>query len=378
MEPKYLQIYKEFYYAIKSGKYREGDLLPTEAELCRERGVSRITAAHALDELKKQGLVSRTKRKGTVVLSREFQRAPAAGFVAVVFSSFDNFDAKLQSGLKKLAAERSVVLSFFDSQRSEAREREILSFLLTENLAGLILMPLSRVSNLDLIGEFRIQRTPIAFLDFAAYGVPAPAVTSDNFGGMYALTEYLVRAGHSDIGFFPYSDRFFPTEADRFEGYCRALIENGIPVNPTFLFIRGREFERHLVSEATMLDPALADRAVSDYLALARRPTAVACVNDSYAQAFLRSADRAGLRVPADVSVTGFDNLATAIKSDITTAAQDFGEMARNALLALLRQIKNPEETLEYQIKIRTVIIERSTVRRREAARPREEQSPRR
>ena len=363
MEAKYLRIYKEFYYAIKSGRYREGDVLPGEAQICAAYGVSRITAAHALDELRRQGLVSRVRRKGTVVLSREFARGEAAGTVAVVFSSFDNFNAKVQDGLKRLAAERNLNLTFFDSARSEEHEREILTFLLTQPLAGLILMPLSRVSNLDLIGEFRIQRTPVAFLDFAAYGILAPAITSDNFGGMYALTEYLVRAGHTDIGFFPYSDRFFPTETERFDGFCRALVENGIPVNPSFLLVRGKEFERHLVSDATAADPALAERAVDDYLRLVRRPTAVVCVNDSYAQAFLRAAGRRGLRIPDDVSVTGFDNLAAAIRSNITTAAQDFGEMARTALLALLRQITKPGEPPDYQNKIRTVLIERGSVR---------------
>lgn len=63
-------------------------------------------------------------------------------------------------------------------------------------------------------------------------------MTSDNFGGMYALTQYLIRRGHRKIAYYPYSDAFLPTEAERFRGYCAALIDSGIAIVPEY-FLAG-------------------------------------------------------------------------------------------------------------------------------------------
>ena len=55
MKPLYRTVYEDLLTKIRGGQYAAGDLLPTEAELCAQYGVSRITASHALNELKAQG-----------------------------------------------------------------------------------------------------------------------------------------------------------------------------------------------------------------------------------------------------------------------------------------------------------------------------------
>lgn len=207
---KYKKIYEELYYAIKSGKYANGDVLPSEQELCERHGVSRITAKHALDLLREKGLVKRIRRRGTVVAAQDLFVRQTRGFVAVVFPHFENCGNRIYHGLRELAERERVSLSFFDTERSPEKEREILSFLLTQNVLGMILMPLGRVSNIDLLSQFSLHKIPLAFLDFAVSGIRAPLVTSDNFGGMYALTQYLIRRGHRKIAYIRTATRFCP------------------------------------------------------------------------------------------------------------------------------------------------------------------------
>ena len=359
---KYKKIYEELYYAIKSGKYANGDVQPSEQELCERHGVSRITAKHALDLLREKGLVKRIRRRGTVVAAQDLFVRQTRGFVAVVFPHFENCGNRIYHGLRELAERERVSLSFFDTERSPEKEREILSFLLTQNVLGMILMPLGRVSNIDLLSQFSLHKIPLAFLDFAVSGIRAPLVTSDNFGGMYALTQYLIRRGHRKIAYYPYSDAFLPTEAERFRGYCAALIDSGIAIVPEY-FLAGSLSPVRSAGDVISADFQSAKRAADVIFHAAQRPTAVVCVNDVSAHCLAAAVEARGLSVPRDLSVTGFDNLSASISENITTVGQNFGEIARNALTAVLLQLEKGVPAGDYVVRVPTVLVERSSVR---------------
>lgn len=358
---KYKKIYEDFYYAIKSGKYANGDVLPTELELCKTYGVSRITAKHALELLREKGLVKRKRRLGTVVELKDFSQRQTQGFIAVVFTHFQNCDNRIYHGLRELAEKHRFNLSFFDSESSVEKEREILSFLLTQNVLGLIHMPLGRVTNIDLVSQFTLHKIPLAFMDFPISGIRAPLITSDNFGGMYALTKYLIRLGHRDIAYYPYTDALLPTESERFRGYCEALLEAGITVRPELLLVDKNSSALHL-APILKEDTYSAEKAVQTLLKMPSRPSAVVCVNDISAHTLTVAAEKEGLSVPEKLSVTGFDNLSLSIYENITTAGQNFGEIARNALIAVLRQLEKGVSNEDYTVKIPTVLIERKSV----------------
>ena len=358
---KYKRIYEDLYYAIKSGKFSNGDLLPKEEELCQKYQVSRITVRHALDLLKSKGLVKRKKRLGTVVDTNDFSSKQTNGFIAVVFTHFQNCANRIYHGLRELADKNKANLSFFDSEGSAEKEREILSFLLAQNVLGLILMPIGPVTNMDIISQFRIQKIPLAFMDFSITGIRAPLVTSDNFRGAYSLTEYLIRQGHRNIAYFPYTDAFLSTEEKRFKGYIEALIDNAIAPNPDyFITVKSNPSGSTKVFSADSKD---AENAIELISKMPVRPTAVVCVNDIHAYALSDAAENLGLKIPDDLSITGFDNLSASINENITTVGQNFGEIARNALLALFRQLENGSAADNYTVKIPAVLIERGSVK---------------
>lgn len=80
--PLYYKLYVELKEALQSGKYKKGDKLPTEKELCQTHGISRLTVRRAMDELRREGFIHRLKGKGTFVTEpkREEQLATLTGF----------------------------------------------------------------------------------------------------------------------------------------------------------------------------------------------------------------------------------------------------------------------------------------------------------
>ena len=365
METLYEKIYNDLYCKIQTGRYAPGDVLPSEAALCGEYGVSRITAARALNELPAAGLIGPKKKKGSIVLPLPYSHRRSPRTIAVLFSDFAHFGKKIESTLAAYAKKRGYSVACFDSGHSKTREREILKHLLSEKVSGLIIWPITRSSNLDILARFAQEKTPMCFLDYSSYGMRSPCVCSDNFGGMYELTKHLIALGHRHIAYFPFKENFLPTEEERFSAYCRAIIESDAVLDPAYFIRMPPDIKNSTTENASRYDRC-AGSAVEHILSLPMRPTAVVCVNDETAWHLIREADKRGLRVPDDLSVTGFDNISVAAESEITTVSQDFGEMAKTALNMLLRQIAEPSliNSFEGTSRIRSVIWDRGSTRR--------------
>lgn len=361
---KYKQIYNTLFYKIKTGELPTGTKLPTEKVLANEYGVSVITAKTALNLLQRDGLVLRKKRLGSVVINgvAASVSANARASIAVVFSGFDHLDMRIMNGLRESAKENEILLSFFDSRFDVRKEREILNYLLSENIAGLIFMPLSPRENIDVVSMFAVQKIPVVFMDFPTYAISAPTVSSDNFDGMYNAVKYLIDLGHRYIGFFPFPEYLYPTEQDRFNGYCRALTDSGIAISKDYLFPSSK-YTYSVMESISKTEMDSAEEFYEKYNALPLKPTAIVCVNDLCAHALIETGKKYNVEIPEKLSVLGFDNLSVSVKSNITTVAQNFSEIAKTALSVLLRKIRE-ESNLppDFHIKIKTVLIRRGTV----------------
>jgi LacI family transcriptional regulator len=130
----------------------------------------------------------------------------------------------------------------------------------------------------------------------------------DNVAAGRTVVTHLVRRGHRRIGVI--GGRKGPRPA-RVQGYLQALIEHGI--EPDDRLVREGEYQEHA-----------ARLAMRELLALAAPPTAVFAVNDSMAIGALVAIREAGLRVPEDIAVAGFDDIPAArfVTPSLTTIAQ--------------------------------------------------------
>lgn len=169
-------------------------------------------------------------------------------------------------------------------------------------------------------------------------------VRIDNRTAAAALTEFLIRLGHRRIGFITGSPRHSDSK-ERLTGYEQAMREANLPVQPE-LIADGeftQESGRH--AAARLLD-------------LADRPTAIVASNDEMAAGTLWTAQQRGLKVPDDLSVTGFDDTPTAMKAwpPLTVIRQPIAAMVERGVALLMEQPRKTrvcashDEVLEYTL----------------------------
>jgi LacI family transcriptional regulator len=151
------------------------------------------------------------------------------------------------------------------------------------------------------------------------------AVSAAHFAGARNVTAHLTGLGHRRIGVIAGPHNWLAGQA-RLAGHASALAEAGA-LHPAELTRAGEPTTE------------FGYRAAGDLLDLPQRPTALACFNDKTAVGALAAAAERGLRVPADLSVTGFDDidLAQATSPMLTTVRQPLAEMGRMAVSLLIR-----------------------------------------
>ncbi|MBQ1901037.1 MAG: LacI family DNA-binding transcriptional regulator [Lachnospiraceae bacterium] len=176
------------------------------------------------------------------------------------------------------------------------------------------------------------------------------SIMSDNIEGQYQLTKYLIDHGHRKIAVI-HGERTSVTEK-RLVGFYRALKERGIEV-PDEYVVEARYHHTH--------DSA---RATETLLNLADPPTAIMYPDDYSYLGGRQVLERRGLKVPQDISVTGYDgvNIAQVIHPKLTTYYQNTEEIGRQSARKLVEIIENPKTSLTEQIEVNGKLLEGQSV----------------
>ena len=177
----------------------------------------------------------------------------------------------------------------------------------------------------------------VACPDFAGPDFAGPDfVGADNRGGSQAITAHLIEVhGHTDLAFVA-GPAGSPDSEERFAGFCAALREARLP-KPAGPAATG------------FFTEAGGEQAVRELIASGRRPRAIVCGNDEMALGALTALRAAKLRVPADVAVTGFDDIAAARRARpaLSTVRQPMRELGERSVRLLLSRIAAPQTPRE-------------------------------
>jgi len=189
---------------------------------------------------------------------------------------------------------------------------------------------------------------PIVLVDGYSDGDSADSVVIDNFAGATMAVEHLVAAGHRDIGLIGTEAICYPSVQDRRTGYAEVLKARGLAT--------------HFIDASYVLTEAVAVLGV-DYVQRHPAVTAVFGVTDLITIAFMQQARNAGLRIPADVSLVGFDDidLASLVTPALTTVAVDKALMGRAGFALLAHRLEVPA-TAPIKAMVMTRLIERESV----------------
>ncbi|MCI2111138.1 MAG: LacI family transcriptional regulator [Bacilli bacterium] len=170
------------------------------------------------------------------------------------------------------------------------------------------------------------------------------AIMSNNFDGLKSLTEYLISLGHKRIAFLHGEET--DVTKKRLAGYVSALTEAGLPV------------DRSIVIPAIYHDPKTSGRITYDLMSKPDRPTCLIYPDDVSMIGGISAIGKAGLRIPDDVSVAGFDgvNLSRIMRPVFTTFVQPANELGRLSAQKLIARIENPATFIPEVITLNGVV----------------------
>lgn len=348
-----------FFVSPRMIKIAEGRLRqPSIKDIARLARVSHSTVSRALQD---SPLVNaETAEKIRKIASESGYRASAVarGLVTrrtmtiglVVTTVADPFASEVVSGIELAANDRGYAVFLADSNADPVREQKVVQALAERRVDGIIVTS-SRVGALylPLLSEMQV---PIVLVNNQHPGEFVHSVTIRNIEGSRAAAAHLAELGHRRIAFL--GDQFgYQSDTERFDGYREALEAAGIPILPE-LVIRGDG------------KPEEAMRAMRELLALPEPPTAVCCYNDMTALGAMRSIHLAGLRVPQDISVVGFDDLFVAAYTQpmLTTVRQPMRLMGQLALESLFQLMSGKESEIRIWVEPELIVRE-STARAR-------------
>jgi DNA-binding LacI/PurR family transcriptional regulator len=337
--PKYQQVYGELARGIRIGRWKHGQKLPSEAELVRQFGASRITVGRAVRELQQAGLVERRAGSGTYVRSARSAGALSFGLLIPELGETEILERICQGMMASPRARAHALLwGSLDSRDGTKEERawEQCRRYLDRKVAGVFFAPVehtpaSHAVNRRILAALDAASVPVVLLDRAAVPYPERGthdrVGLDNRRAGFVVTDHLLAHGARRVAFLavPYSAS---TVDEREAGYREALHARGVAPE------RGW---------AGRLDPAdgAAVRAFLD----AARPDGIVCANDGTAARLMRALAGLGVRIPDDVRLVGIDDVeyAALLPSPLTTLRQPTRQVGAVALGVMLDRIAQPD-----------------------------------
>lgn len=379
----YKNIMQQIIGRIENGQLKAGNMLPSEADLCKEYNVSRITAKKALNELEKEGFIHRIKGKGSFVSENTIKKSNQNGklqnnvnLVTLVmpFESSRGGGIDLIHGASVYLEEHGFIMNVKNSMNDLDKEKEILLGSSDSLSSGIIFYPISDRENTDVASMLSLNKYPIVCIDKYFETFPIDYVVSDNVTGTYESVSHLVSKGHRNIAFICDSKMDFAiTVRNRFLGYCNALKDKNIEIryeNYIFDFLSVAKNYQTEIYETLIAQRSLGNKRFDFYKYLLDgfldRPekiTAIQTINDNLAMEMMKTAQEMGLCIPRDISFVGFDNVETSQYLDVplTTVEQDFYQIGYKAAEILVKRING--STDEHQkIYIPTKLVQRQSV----------------
>lgn len=333
--PKYQRVYRALQREIHTGRWKGGDRLPSEAELVRRFGASRITVGRAVRDLQREGIVERRAGSGTYV------KGPRAGAAALSFGLLipdlgdtEIFEPICQGMMASPLARQHALLwgSFSAAKSKEERAWELCQQYIERKVSGVFFAPLELTAGKDDVNR-RIARAlddariPIVLLDRTVLPYPQRGhhdlVGIDNRRAGFLVTDHLLRLGCRRIAFVGLPNAAATVDA-REAGYREALHVSRVPFDPAFVH---------------RLDPV--ETSVVAHLMESSRPEGIVCANDWTAARLMHTLLRLGLALPRDVRLVGIDDLeyASLLPVPLTTLRQPTAELGAAALAAMLDRV---------------------------------------
>ena len=348
--------------------YQPGQRLPAEVDLARQLGVSRGTVRQALTALLNEGLLNTVPGRGTFVSNGFGQRA--AGLIGMILPSVVRArNPELIDGAEHVLREAgySVVLGISGDDRW--LEAEQMQRIIGQGASGLIVYTVDGA--LDVPGLRRVVERgfPLVLIDRFIPDLAVDAVSMDNVGGGFLAVQHLAELGYRRIGYVGTDNVGTSSIVERMAGYRWALGQYGLQYDADLVCTDVRRLLAWPPGEPDKEQHNA--QVLQAFLDRVDRPDAIFVCNDYVAFQVVQVAEALGLRIPDDLALVGFDNVAYTdyFGVPLTTVEQHRHEIGATAASVLLERIAG-RRTHQSRVLIATrLIVRRSSVRSEPAVR---------
>ncbi|WP_347549128.1 LacI family DNA-binding transcriptional regulator [Pseudalkalibacillus hwajinpoensis] len=337
-------------------------------DIAKQAGVSTATVSHVLNNTGRVGESTRQKvlevinelnyKPNKIAKSLKIKKTSTVGVIAedvTVFNTPDIIDGINEiaenSGLGILLSNLRIYKKMGIDFSQKEHMKELLSIAFDE-------MVKNQVDGIIYIGTYTRDVT-----DVIPANIPLPVVYTycytsneldytvnyDDEFAAYEATRHLIDSGHKEIALISGIIDSIPSH-ERFNGYRRALMDYGIPLNPSFVKTGDWEVDSGFILTEELLN-------------LAKKPTAILALNDLMAFGSINAAKNRGLHVPDDISIIGFDNreFSAFTTPGITTMSIPLHQMGEKSMdmLKLLIANRNIDKK---KIKLHCDLLKRESV----------------
>lgn len=222
-----------------------------------------------------------------------------------------------------------------NSDEQPERENAYLRSLFSKGVDGVALTPTGQ--NRQLLHAAVSPERSFVLIDRQLEGLDVDCVLFDNVMGTYQAVRHLTELGHKRIGLINLTKTLTPGK-ERLQGYERALLESGIPLDSGL--VREGDFKARAIGTRVNEGELL----LESLLALDSPPTALFVSNNRLLTGVLRGISRLGLRVPQDIAIATFDDLAHYAERSptitaVATSVEEFGETAARLLIERVNRV---------------------------------------
>lgn len=323
-------------------------------DIAEKTGLSVVTVSRVLNNYPN---VREKNRQKVLAAIKELDYKPNAaartlangrtGLIGLVLPSFnDAFMTQVMSSAEKALREAGKFLAVTAAaDSSEIYEEMCLHPFLEERVDGMLVM--SPLVDTGYILELKKKDVPLVLLDQHQQNLQVPSVTVDNFSGGYDAAMALIRGGARRIGHITGPD-LYESSRERTRGFLKALEDNGLEIKP-----------EHLLKGNFSVESGY--KAARQWIESNCLPDAVFAADDSTAFGVLDAARQAGIKVPEQLSLIGYDDhiLTSLMHPCISTVHQPAEEMGQRGVELLLDIIEDrPKRVMKVVLKPEVVLRE--------------------
>ncbi|WP_164545512.1 LacI family DNA-binding transcriptional regulator [Paenibacillus albus] len=331
--------------------------MTTIHDVAKKAGVSIAAVSYALNNKKSIG---KEKKELILQIAEEMGYVPNSlakgllkgktNIIGLIGTDIkDPYLATLTFQLEKYARASGLFLLLGNTGSDREHEQEIIKQFVSKNVDAILLFPgmYEQGSYQQIVNYLRKVKTPLICLDRDLPGVKTNYVIPDLEEGEYAAARYLIENGHKRLLYLG-GDTLHITTQQRHQGFKRAMDEFGLSLSDSNFVNCGYSFEEGYEAVSALIRSG------------ASLPTALLTTNDSVALGAYKALRQNSIRVPEDVSLIGYDDIAlpTIDALPLTTVKIPLEEMARLAIDATNQLLSGGNMTLQYIVKPELIVRE--------------------